>query len=401
MAISFSYAHLVKRVHRKVFRLLLKPLLSPLFYYLPVKKNRICFANFSGKGYGDNPKYIAEEIHFRKKSYELCWLLDNLLETDFPEYIRVVKIDSVEALFIRATSKIWINNIRNDNPIRKKKNQLYLQTWHAPYALKLVEAEAEKRLNKKYVSQAKYDGYITDGILANSRQQAEQFKRAFWLNKCTEILKFGLPRNDFLIMKKGNTNEVMKLKRKLCLNYNSYYILFAPTFRDDFSLDGYKLDFGLLLKAFKNKLNLDVKIIIRLHPNVAFQSRFIHYNDSESIINGSNFPDIQVLSVVCDCLITDYSSALFDFVLLHKPVFICALDLDAYEKKRGLEPEFYKLPFPIAKTSEQLVTIIENFDESEYFKKVDTYFSKNELYDDGYATERTVDWIMARADKLC
>ena len=45
----------------EIYRSSLKPLVCKLFYYLPAKKNRICFSNFAGKGYGDNPKYVADE----------------------------------------------------------------------------------------------------------------------------------------------------------------------------------------------------------------------------------------------------------------------------------------------------------------------------------------------------
>jgi len=388
---------LIKRIQRHFF-FFFKPLLCQLFYYIPVKEKSICFNNFAGKGYGDNPKYIAEEIHLRDPSYQLFWLVNYKLKSEFPEYIHVVNIDSVKALYIRATSIVWISNIRNDHPIRKKESQLYLQTWHGGFGWKCVEADAEERLDKKYIEKAKYDGFITDGILAYGKLQEELFKRAFWLNEKTEILKFGLPRNDLLINNIKNTNHHNELRTKLGLKEHIFYVLYAPTFRDDRSLESYKLNFDEIVKALETRLQKEVNIIVRLHPNVSAQSEFISYN--KSIINGTFYPDAEELCLVCDCLITDYSSILYDFVLLNKPIMICALDLQNYIGKRGLTPDFFSSPFPMAKTNEELITLIKQFSIDDYFKKVNEYFLKNPLYDDGHASEKTVTWILERVKQI-
>lgn len=393
-----QFKHLIKKIDNKIYQSKCKPLVSKLFYYLPVKKNRICCCNFAGKGYGDNPKYIAEEIHLRDSSYQLFWLVNDKSKSEFPEYIHTVNINSVKALYIRATSKIWINNIRNDHPVRKKKSQLYLQTWHAAgLGWKRVEADAEERLNKGYVAQAKHDGQITDGILACGKRQEELFKRAFWLNEKAEILKYGLPKNDYLVNNVNNTKTYSVLRKKYGLEEHVFYVLYAPTFRDDHSLEGYKLSFDEIIKTLKNKLQKEVKIVVRLHTNVSFQSKFLKYN--KSIINGTFFPDVQELSLACDCLITDYSSIAADFLLMHKPVFICALDLQEYMEKRGLLPAYFDSPFPMTQTNEQLIASIKQFNIKEYIRKADEWFLKNPLYDDGHAAEKTVQWIFARVRK--
>lgn len=397
MMSKYSFNIIAKRIQREVF-FLLKPLLRRLFYYLPAKKSRICFNNFAGKGFGDNPKYIAEEIHLRDSSYQLFWLVNYMSNYEFPAYIHAVDIDSIKALYIRATSEIWISNIRNDHPVKKKESQLYLQTWHGGFGWKRVEADAQDILSREYITQAKYDGHITDGILVYGKRQEELFKRAFWLNEKTEILRFGLPKNDHLINSIKNTDkENDVIRKKLGLDEHTIYVLYAPTFRDDGSLEGYKLNFEEIIKALEKKLKKEVNVIVRLHPNVSAQSKFISYN--RSIINGTFFPDAQELSVVCDCLITDYSSILYNFVLMHKPVLLCALDLQDYIDKRGLLPDFFDSPFPMAKTNEELLMLIKHFNIDEYYQKVDDYFLKNPIYDDGHAAEKTVTWLLNRVRK--
>lgn len=105
------------------------------------------------------------------------------------------------------------------------------------------------------------------------------------------------------------------------------------------------------------------------------------------------YPDMQELLLACDALISDYSSCVFDFAILKRPVFICALDIKEYEKTRGLLPEFYDFPFPMATSNEEMLTNIKNYDQKTYFTKVNRYFEEYPLYDDGNASRKVVDWL--------
>ena len=317
--------NLIKKVKRKFFKKFLQRPLSLIFYYLPIKNNRVIIDNFGGKGYGDNTKYIAEELIKSKKEYELFWLVDNLSSYSFPKQIKPINIDSIKALYLRSTAKVWIDNVRHLHPVKKKDKQVYLQTWHAPFGPKKAEADAEQELGEDYVKEAKYDGKIADAIISNSKLLDNQFRRAFWLDENVEILPYGLPRNDFFAKQIDNKLEYKRIRNKFEFENDCFYILYAPTFRDDYSLEGYKLQFREIINEFSLKFKKKAKIIVRLHPNVWNQSNFINYEDD--ILNGSIYPDMQELLLACDVLISDYSSCVFDFAILKKPVFICALDL--------------------------------------------------------------------------
>ena len=321
----------------------------------------------------------------------MIWLVDNLSSYEFPMRIRAVKIDSFMGLYMRATAKVWIDNVRHLHPVKKKEKQIYLQTWHAPFGPKRAEADAENELGEEYVREAKYDGQIADGILSNSKLLDNQFKRAFWLSDHVEILSYGLPRNDFFIKQIENDSGYYRLRKQLNFEKDCFYILYAPTFRDNYSLEGYKLEYEEIVKKFAEKVNKKAKIIVRLHPNVWNQSDFINYG--ENILNGTSYPDMQELLLACDALISDYSSCVFDFAILKKPVFLCALDIKEYEKTRGLLPEFYNFPFPMATSNEEMIRNIKNYDQVTYFAKINQYFEKYPLYDDGNATKRVVAWL--------
>ena len=65
----------------------------------------------------------------------------------------------------------------------------------------------------------------------------------------------------------------------------------------------------MLFKAFEIRMKKKTKIIIRLHPNVAFQKEKIRF--SENILDGTDYPNMQDLALVCDAVISDYS---FDII---------------------------------------------------------------------------------------
>ena len=381
----------IKKGKRKFFKKFLQRPFAVLVYLLPIKENRIVFDNFGGKGYGDSTKYIAEELIKSGRNYELIWLVDNLSSYEFPKQIKTVKIDSIKALCMRATAKVWIDNVRHLHPVKKKKEQVYLQAWHAPFGPKKAEADAEKELGEDYVREAKYDGQIADGIISNSKLLDNQFKRAFWLSDHVEILSYGLPRNDFLARQIDNTSKYDYLRYKFGFEKDGFYILYAPTFRDNYSLEGYKLEYEKIAKEFSAKVNKKARIVVRLHPNVWNQSNYINYG--ENILNGTVYPDMLELLLAYDALISDYSSCVFDFAILKKPVFICALDIKEYEKTRGLLPEFYNFPFPMATSNEDMINNIKNYNQEIYFANVNRYFKNYPLFDDGFASRRVVDWL--------
>lgn len=154
----------------------------------------------------------------------------------------------------------------------------------------------------------------------------------------------------------------------------------------------YEIDFESVIIAFEKITGKKTKIIIRLHPNAAFQKKYITFSDN--IIDGNIYPDIKDLSLVSNAVISDYSSSLFDFALLEKPAFVCALDYEDYKEKRGFIKEFYEFPFPIAKSNYELIKIITSFDLKEYRENLREFYKKYPVYSDGHSAEKTADWVL-------
>lgn len=383
------------------FNRVVKALLKNLFIIFPIQKNKILFDNFFGKGYGDNPKYILEALNDLNDNFDFVWCLDDM-KNNIPDGVRKVKIFSWQYYFECATSKVWIDNIRNNTKTKKRKKQLYIQTWHGSVGFKAVEGEVEKSLSPKYIKAAKHDGMITNAIISSNSSSDILYKNYFWLNNNCKILKFGNPRNDLLINQAKNNNINRKVRDKFNININNLLVLYAPTFRDDNSTKGYIQDFTKIIESLKRKFGKKVNVIVRFHPNIA-DSNYVHSfflnNSGLDVINGCNYSDQQELLVASDILISDYSSIQYDFLLLKKIVFSYMSDLEEYKKLRPLNKNINRFPFIFTHSIDDLISKIDEFDNDTYLNNVNEYFKKYPSYDKGNAAQLVAEWIVNEINK--
>ena len=110
----------------------------PFFLYriFPINQKKIVFCCIEGAtGYSCNPKYISEELIRQKKDYELVWLVNDTTK-EFPSQIIVKKNTLWNRAYQLTTAKIWIDNSRKQLEVRKRKGQIYIQTWHAKLGFK-------------------------------------------------------------------------------------------------------------------------------------------------------------------------------------------------------------------------------------------------------------------------
>lgn len=364
-----------------------------LFIFLPIKKNKITISNYYGKGYGDNGKYIAEEIIRRGLDYDIVWLLkkDFYDVSKFPRTVRKVKYGSVRGLYELATSKVWIDNCRKLFHPPKRKKQFYIQTWHGGIGVKYQEKEAENKLSKSYVNFGKNDSKMADLFISNSTWCTENYRNSFWYEG--NIEEIGSPRNDVLLIKNNEIKEsiVADVKKKLKIEEDFKIVLYAPTFRNDSGLSSYDLEYDKLLEKLSEKFTGDWVVIVRLHPNISQKGSHLVYNDR--IINGTDYQDLQELLLASDVYITDFSSPMFEFILTRKPIFLYCNDYDEYVEERGFKIDARQIGFSFATTKTELYENIENFDNSNYQKTVDRVLHTYGYKEQGNASELLVNII--------
>ena len=352
------------------------------------KQNKIVFVNFLGRGYGDSPKYIAEEIMRQSLPYDLVWLVSDMSDF-FPTGIRKVKFYSLKSRYELSTARVVISNTKARLPYSKKKTQYYIQTWHGGFGVKYIEKDIEQYLPDDYVQDSKYDSSITDLILSGSDFQTQVIKDSFWYDG--EIFMKGIPRNDIFFY--YTQEKVYELKRFYGFEKDCKIVIYAPTFRRNGNVDMYQLNAQKLLQTLKKKTGDAWKLIIRLHPSIAGRSGIFHYDND--VIDGSSYPDSQELLVLSDLLVTDFSSMMMDFAIMRKPVFLFIQDLEDYIKDAGgVRPIFYNLPFSMARSNEELNEMIREFDIKVYHNILDSFMHKYfRSYDDGHASEYVVERI--------
>ena len=225
-------------------------------------------------------------------------------------------------------------------------------------------------------------------------------RESFWYNG--EILKCGLPRNDIFF---NRTEEfIAGIRKKLNVPPDNKIIMYAPTFRDNPAIlaDVYKFNAAKLTETLKKKFGGKWTLLIRLHPNVAWVNLSNNiFGNAENIINVTKYPDMQELLVVSDVLISDYSSSIYDFMILHKPVFIFAKDFDSYPKERGFKQLYFDLPYKINRTEDELLDCIKNFDAKKLEPAIKKFLDVIIPFDTGHASEEVVKRIKSVIGNKC
>ena len=217
--------------------------------------------------------------------------------------------------------------------IIKRKGCTYIQTWHGTPLKKLaLDLEAVFMAGEKDISDYKRNFYNNaqtwDYLISQNSYSTEIFRRAFGFTK--EILEIGYPRNDILFHK-NNKEDIEKIKKELGLPLDKKIILYAPTWRDnEFHGNGrYKfnprIDFSLLMKQLKD----DTVMIVKYHYLVMDQIDWSPYQGFIYTYDMSY--DISLLYLVSDMLITDYSSVMFDYSILKRPILFYCYDLNEYK----------------------------------------------------------------------
>lgn len=352
--------------------------------HFPIANNKIVFQNWAGKGFGDNPKFIAEEIIRRKLNLDLVWLCDDLNE-EMPKEIRKVKYGSNQAQYEMTTAKIWVDNVKSGMRVPKRKEQFYLQTWHGGCGAKKIEADAV--LSLSYIKESQADSKKIDLIVSDCNRFTNIVKRCFWYDG--KIIESGLPKYDIFINEDNSFKESIRMKMNI--GKNDLVILYAPTFRSH-SGDYYHINYKEIIQTFEKKYGRKVWFLIRIHNN----NKLMKININKSIINVTDDIDGSKYSLISDVLITDYSSIFHEFLIRNKPVILYVSDYKKYIKERSLEDFFFDYPFYYAKTKKELLQCINSINEKELPKKYKEFIEKEKFVYSGQASKSLADIIIEK-----
>ena len=392
----------------KYIRKFVKLVKSMAFYMLtwiyslryPMQENKVCFLSDVRDVMGGNLKSVYD--YLEDKDYERVVLFKG------DRRIRRTKEQRKQLLYELTTSKyILLDDFSSAiAQMRVRKGQEVVQLWHGPGAFKKFgwsrfdTGEKKKyffhNLSKKYMPLG-HKNY-TKAIVSGSGI-TWCFAEAFAMKE-SQVKATGFPRMDVLQDKEYVKNKQKEFYSKYPELQEKKILLFAPTYRGEKASEAY-YDFSKLnLEQLYEDLHEEYVFIIKWHPS-------LYNNIAMGIIEGPDFSkhkeffldfseyrDINDLLLVCDCLITDYSSVIFDYVLLDKPIVYFTYDLSEYTEYggRGLYFDFNEYVYGlVACTQDELMQAVRSDNLMPEKRKI--FYDKFMGECDGHSTEKTCKWI--------
>lgn len=358
-----------------------------LFYFFRLfpLQNKIIASTFKGMKYGDNPQFIFEQLRLLDDKIDFVWLKRDGYIYDVPSWVRGVSYFlTLKTIYELSTAKVIINTHRFQKNIRKRKGQLFIETWHGGVPIKKLEADVPKFCkNKIIMDEIEATNRLTDVYISQSDFLSDIYRRAFKYEG--PIWKCGYPRNDILF---SDNREINQRIRKIYNLQNEHIVLYAPSFRDSFykeiDISVYSINFTKLRDTLIHRFGGEWVIMTRWHP--LFAAKIAKkMNLPPQVIDVTNYPDIQDLLMIAEIVISDYSSCMFDAALRNIPCFIYATDVEDYKSDRGMYFEMEELPFPYASNNEKLMQNILNYNVQNYELNLKSFFERIGLLETGHA----------------
>ncbi|MDF2539548.1 MAG: hypothetical protein K0S76_2569 [Herbinix sp.] len=397
-AIQIVNRHLAWKKFKKITkntRAFSKFMYIHVFLKRPVKVNWVFCESFFGKNYSDSPKYVYEYLSANHPGkFKFIWVIDKK-HTKIPFRHTKVNRFSIRYAYYLARSKYYVFNGRQPEWIRKRKGNVFLQTWHGTPLKRLVfDMEDISSATPRYKQQVYKQSRAWDYLIAPNQYSSDIFRRCFMYDKV--MLETGYPRND--ILHDRNKEEISRaIKDKLGIPRDKKTILYAPTWRDDeyYTKGRYKFSLKLDMQLLIEKLGSEYVILLRTHYFIADSLDVTGLEDFA--YNLSKYDDISELYLISDILITDYSSVFFDYANLKRPMLFFTYDLEKY---RDILRGFYidieeELPGPLLFTTEEIVSAIENIDQlsEKYQEKYKAFYDKFCSWEDGQASRKVAEAV--------
>ena len=360
----------------------------------PIKNDRIVFMHYSDK-YQCNPKYICEELLRQGLDYDIVYIIDRKGREKLPEGVRGVRRHTLRHFFEMASAKVWVDNAVNFpwRYVPKKKGQFYINTWHGSMGLKRINVSDIE--SGHWRRAAAIAGQITDVMISNSKFETKVYRTSFWPDKKVKILEYGHPRNDVFFYDDEKKAEIRKkVYEHFELEDDVHTILYAPTFRNARNLDVYDIDYDRLIAAAEKRFGGRWVVINRYHFKLAHKLESVAaLKNNDRVLDGNSYSDIQELMLASDIGITDYSSWICDYILLGRPAFIYARDIEEYDGERGFYYPLESTPFAVAQNNDEMEANILNFDEDVFAAKQKKFLEDRGCIEDGHAAQRVVGLI--------
>jgi CDP-ribitol ribitolphosphotransferase len=281
-------------------------------------------------------------------------------------------------------------------PIRRRPGTTVIQAWHACGAFKQFGySVADKTFGADAdLLQAVRIHANYDTCLVSSMAVAPHYAEAFEQPMDRFRADLGIPRTDVLFGADRIARTLAALRHTYAIPAGVRVVLYAPTFRGD-SVGRARADALPDWRVLRDRLAADHVLLVRLHPFIR-EALVIDRELDGFVMDVSDHRDINELLHLADVLVTDYSSVIFEYALLSRPMVFYAPDLEAYERERGFYFDYRSgVPGPVTATSEALAEAI--IDPAPDLDRVRAFAHRSFDVADGHATERVVEQLILPA----
>ncbi|WP_282801089.1 CDP-glycerol glycerophosphotransferase family protein [Secundilactobacillus kimchicus] len=332
------------------------------------------FESFNGNDINDNPAAIYRELvtHHPELRQTAYFSVKPRVYADlrqrYPE-IKLLRRFSLKWVWVMAHAKVWVFNSRMPQWWRKNRQTTYIQTWHGTPLKRLgvdiehvaIPGNTTEDYGRQFIREAARWQYL----IAPNAFSKKVFRSAFQFHN--EFLPVGYPRNDVLY-RDNQPATVAQIKKKLVGSATATVILYAPTWRDDDAIKAGRYHFKLPfdLGHFFEHVSADTILVLRPHYLVKDHIDITGFEDRVKILADN---DIAQLYLMADLLITDYSSVMFDYANLERPMLFYAYDLAHYrDELRGFYFNYQaEIPGPLATTESDLHAALDTFYQDRCF----------------------------------
>jgi CDP-glycerol glycerophosphotransferase len=343
------------------------------------------FAAYWFRGYSCSPRAIYEKARELVPDLRGVWVVKDA--NSVPEGVEHVVANTAEYFELIARASVFVNNVNFPDHLVKRDGTIHVATHHGT-PLKHMGLDlrhtlvAGRRMNFDTLRQrvARWDLSVSQNA----------FTTPIWERVYPgtyESLEVGYPRNDVLAT--AAEDDVRRIRDELGIEPGRTAVLYTPTHRE--YQPGYMpvLDLARLADA----LGPGHVVLARLHYFYAADPLLRELHRAGRIRDVATYPSIEELCLAADVLVTDYSSIMFDYAVLDRPIVIHAPDWELYRTMRGTYFDLMEEPpGVIARTDDELIEALRSRSAwSEDAARLRAAFRARFCsLDDGGAAERVV-----------
>jgi CDP-glycerol glycerophosphotransferase len=368
-----------KRIKNAYYRLQLR---------MPIDENLAVYAAYWYRGYACNPAAIYEAARELAPGMRGVWVVKGGTRDTIPDGVDHVVSGTPEYYRLMARAKYFVNNVNFPNAIVKRPGQVHLMTQHGTPLKRMGLDQMDPPVGGFGLD---FEALIRradrwDYLLSPNPLSSEAWERGY---PCRyQLLETGYPRNDRLVT--ATEDDRVRLRAELGVPDGATAILYAPTHRDYQRRYTPMFDIG----RFVRELGPGFVLLLRAHYYYELGDLAEHLAwPAGQVIDVSEHPRVEDLAIASDALLTDYSSIMFDYALLDRPIVLYLNDLETYKRTRGLnfDPTVIS-PGVVAADEDELVDVFASRSAwSDAAAKARADFrAKFCPWDDGHAAERAV-----------